>query len=93
MRSFYNTLDIDTNEKGFAERILKKILAKPCCLNVDIRVSSQKGYHVMLLCKFPCDTCRLVFDSPKRFAEDLQRPEKCRNVLFDFKGKVSMVKK
>jgi hypothetical protein len=84
-----NTLDLDFFSKEEVYRIVCKIAKCPNSTLIQINPSCLKGCHIKIYCNTKCDKCRLVFDSPKRFAEDLKRPEKCRNVLFDFKGKVS----
>jgi len=87
-----NTLDLDALSKEEVYRIVCKIAKCPNSSLIQIRPSCLKGVHIKIYCKVNCDVCRLVFDSPKRFAEDLKRPKKCRNVLFDFKGTLKMMK-
>jgi hypothetical protein len=80
------TLDLDCLSKAQTRDIMIKVSSMPCCEMVCSRPSSLKGDHVIIYCKKGgCSLCRLVFDSPKRYAEDLQRPEKCRNILFSKK--------
>lgn len=78
-----NTLDIDNNDKDFISKILTKIIQCEHLIDIKFKLSSCKGYHLILFCGENCDKCRLVFDDARRFAYDLKRQKYARNVLFD----------
>lgn len=81
-----NSLDLDFCDKQTALKILGKIKTMPCCEGYGCKASATKGYHVLIYCKTEgCQLCRVVFDSPKRFENDLRRPAQFQNVLFDEK--------
>lgn len=79
---YYNTIDIDNSDKSNLDRILNKISLNKCCLDLNCKDSSNKGYHLILTCKDKCDICRIVFDDQKRLDMDSMREEKFRNTLF-----------
>lgn len=87
---FYNTIDLDSNDKEYVDRVIKKIESQHCCLKMTARPSSKKGYHVMMVCKYPCQVCRVVFDDQTRFFYDQFRPPCSRNVLFDSYERVEL---
>jgi len=82
---FYNTIDLDKVDKQQLNAIVNKIQAKPCCLSLQYKDSSSKGYHISLICKKACEICRLVFDDQKRLEMDSNRDMKFRNTLFSSK--------
>lgn len=82
---FYNTIDLDNIDKQLLNRITEKIKQKNCCLSLQIKDSSSKGYHILLICSHDCEVCRMVFDDPKRFEMDSNRDLKFRNTLFTSK--------
>lgn len=80
---FRTTLDIDNSDKHFVNMIMIKIVLHcDCLIDLDVKPSSSKGYHIILLCNKKCDLCRFVFDDCRRFAYDLNRPDYARNILF-----------
>jgi len=89
MVRFYTTVDLDNCNYEQMERIRQKIMSMKCCEGVFKKPSARKGYHLLVWCKVKCDLCRMVFDDQKRFEQDLKRPEKWRNVLFDEKMPIS----
>lgn len=88
--SFYNTIDLDTNNKQIVMKVFLKIVCCPYLFNIEQKSSLQKGWHFKLKCLINCDICRLVFDDPIRYAYDQFRKPYSRNVLFQekefFKG-------
>lgn len=94
--TYYNTIDIDNGDKANLDRILNRISRNKCCIDINCKDSSNKGYHLILTCKVQCDICRLVFDDQKRLEMDNMRNEKFRNTLFSekeyFKGNINKLK-
>ena len=82
---YRTTLDIDTNDKEFTERMLAKIATCKHLIYLKIKESPCKGYHITILCDKECDMCRLCFDDERRFYFDSFRPEWAKNILFDKK--------
>lgn len=82
---YYNTLDLDSNDKEFIEMILNKIKHKSCLISLKSKFSLQKGVHIKMLCEHKCELCRLVFDDTYRYQFDGDRPIYSQNVLFDTK--------
>jgi hypothetical protein len=80
--TFYNTIDLDKVDKQQLADIVSKITAKPCCLSLQYKDSSSKGYHISIVCSKQCDVCRMVFDDQKRFEMDSNRDIKFQNTLF-----------
>lgn len=93
---YYQNLDLDKITKENLQKIIDKIKLNPCCLGVQVKDSSLKGYHVLLICKKKCDICRFVFDDMKRYEIDFNREEKFKNTLFTekefFRGNTSTLK-
>jgi hypothetical protein len=93
---YFNTLDIDNGDKANLERILNKISQNKCCLDLKLKDSSNKGYHILITCDRKCDICRIVFDDQKRLEMDSLRQEKFRNTLFTekeyFRGTINSLK-
>ena len=88
MKFFKQTLDLDTKNKEELDRILHKVTH--CPFDTELGMSkvpvirdTRKGYHVILHCAYGCDTCRFVFDDPKRYAIDFRKPRCTQNVLFE----------
>ena len=82
---YINTLDLDKIDKQQLKTIEQKIKSNSCCLSINHKDSSTKGYHVMFICSKKCDICRFVFDDAMRYEIDFGREEKFKNVLFDNK--------
>jgi hypothetical protein len=93
---YFNTLDIDTNDKEKIDRIMEKIKSNPCCYSIHSKPSSTKGVHIIFRCVKKCDVCRLVFDDMKRYEIDFNREEKFKNVVFTdkefFRGNMNTIK-
>jgi hypothetical protein len=83
--NYFNTLDLDNIDKETLSLTIQKILKNKCCKSLEYKDSSTKGYHIKMICDKKCDLCRFVFDDIRRYAIDLQREEKFRNVLFNEK--------
>ena len=96
-----NTFDVDfhrfdsgyiVSSSEYADMVLCAVRRCNRVRRVEWRISaSQNGYHIRVHCAGDgCDSCRLVFDSPYRFAMDQRRPQWTRDVLWDrkhyFKG-------
>lgn len=77
----YNTLDIDTTEKEFINRLIYKISSCQFLYKLTFESSKRKGFHFRLWCAKKCDLCRLVFDDQIRYQYDLMRNFESRNVL------------
>jgi hypothetical protein len=82
---FKSTLDIDTTDKEFLKRTIGKIVLCNYLIDLQIKSSDSKGYHVTLLCFMDCPICRLCYDDTKRFAFDCKRPSWAKNIFFDKK--------
>lgn len=93
---YYQSIDLDKITKEELDRIVKKIKSNDCCLDLKVKDSSTKGYHILLTCKIKCDNCRFVFDDQKRYEIDFNRDEKFKNTSFNekefFRGKISTLK-
>jgi len=99
MSIFRKVLDIDLTSKysrlppkseEYLEHIIEKIAECPFFINCKIKLSSFKGFHIILFCSINCDICRMCYDDDKHFAYDLNRPEYARNILFDKKEKIKI---
>jgi len=95
-RLYYNTIDLDGYNinhpklkaclKEELERVILKIEdfgRKHDCLERLIVEDSKKGYHIILLCRKPCNLCRFVFDDFERYRRDINRPRYMQNVIFN----------
>jgi hypothetical protein len=93
---YYQNLDLDKINKEELKTIIEKIKKNPCCLSVNFKDSSTKGYHVSIICNKKCDICRFVFDDQKRYEIDLGRDEKFKNTTFTekeyFRGNMKTLK-
>lgn len=70
--------------------MVEKISRCPSFIDLEIKLSSYKGFHIILFCKKDCDICRMCYDDDKHFAYDMNRPEYARNILFDKKEKIKI---
>ncbi len=93
---YYQNIDLDKCDKEQLESIIAKVRKQPCCLKIDYKDSSSKGYHIMMICSKVCDTCRFVFDDAKRYEIDFGRDEKFKNTTFTekewFRGNMNTIK-
>lgn len=85
MVPYYQNLDLDNCSKEQLDQILEKIKSNDCLLNITVKDSSSKGFHIMMICSKKCDLCRFVFDDTKRYEIDLGKDERFKNVVFDTK--------
>lgn len=87
---YYQNIDLDKCDKQQLNQIIEKIKTNDCLLDIKVKDSSSKGYHILMICNKKCDICRFVFDDAKRYEIDLGREERFKNVIFDnkewFKG-------
>lgn len=86
-----STIDIDDTSKKFLLRVLGKICRCKHLQKISWK-ASLNGWHIFLWCDKKCDVCRLVFDDVNRFRWDLERPEFSRNVMFDVKVPVKLMR-
>lgn len=91
-RLFYwvTTLDVDTTNKEFIEKIWKKIINCEYNKQLEITPSSLKGTHFIIRCTIDCIICRMVYDDTRRLAYDMNRPYYARNILFNKKERVNV---
>lgn len=83
IKLFRTTLDIDTNDEDFINKIFQKIVLCKYLYSLTKKFSAFKGVHIILICHKKCDICRIVYDDFRRLAYDSNRPEYARNILFD----------
>lgn len=96
---YRTTLDIDFMSKYSklrptsnleVEKMINKILLCDFCIKINKYPSSFKGIHLEIFCDIKCDVCRMCYDDDRRFAYDQNRPEECRNILFEKKVKIKI---
>jgi hypothetical protein len=84
------TIDLD-NDEICVHDVENEISMCPYLVEMKVKPSSSRGFHISLLCRLPCLVCRLLFDDPVRLEADLKnRMTYQRDVLFDRKVKVSL---
>ena len=97
MLPYRKVLDVDLTSKysrlkpkdeEYLEHMINKISKCHFLIDLTIKISSFKGFHVELFCSKDCDICRMCYDDDKHFAYDMNRPEYARNILFDKKEKI-----
>lgn len=84
----YSKLPIRTENE--IEHIIDKIARCPFFIDLEVHLSSFKGFRIFIFCSINCDICRLCYDDDKHFAYDMNRPEYARNISFDKKEKVAI---
>ena len=83
-----NTIDLDYCDKETLRRTIDKILLCKNLVQIQSKPSSNKGYHLLMLCNKNCDICRLVYDDQRRYAIDTNiRKPQFKNLLWDNKEK------
>lgn len=96
---FRKVLDIDLTSKysrlppkseDEIDFMIQKIVKCPFFDDLKIKLSSHKGFHVILFCRVDCDICRICYDDEKHYAYDMNRPEYARNILFSKKERVKI---
>jgi len=84
--AYMSTVDLDLfkNINRMADLVVEAVLC-PHMRSMVFEHSQNGGLHVTLWCNKKCDWCRNRYDDPKRWRYDQRRPERRRNVLFDYK--------
>jgi len=88
LTSKYSKLPVKSEDE--IDFMIEKIAECKNFIDLKIKPSMFKGFHIILFCSVDCDICRMCYDDDKHFAYDMNRPEYARNILFDKKEKIKI---